>query len=53
MGLEAIWQDVTITCYQFWVWLKYEAGLHPYLAGGTILVFILAWTLYKMEIRAR
>ena len=53
MKLEAIWQGFTITFYQLWVWVKYEVSLHPYLAGGIILVFILAWTLYKMEIRAK
>jgi hypothetical protein len=53
MGLEARWQEFAITCYQLWVWVKYEASLHPYLMGGIILVFILAWTLYKMEIKAR
>ena len=53
MGLEASWQKFTITCYQLWVWVKYEAGAHPYLTGGIILVFILAWTLHKMEVRAR
>jgi hypothetical protein len=53
MGLDSIWEKFAIDCYQVWVWVKYEASAHPYLTGGTILVFILAWTLYKMEIRAR
>ena len=53
MELDSIWEKFAIDCYQVWEWVKYEAGAHPYLIGGTILVFIFAWTLYKMEIRAR
>jgi drug/metabolite transporter superfamily protein YnfA len=53
MELEAIWEKFAIACYQVWVWLKCEASIHPYLTGGIILVFILAWTLYKMEIKAK
>jgi hypothetical protein len=53
MGLEAIWQEFAMDCYQAWVWVEYEASLHPYLTVGAILVFILAWTLFKMEVRAR
>jgi hypothetical protein len=53
MGLEAIWQRFAIAGYQFWVWVQYETGAHPYLIVGTIVVLILAITLYKMEVRAR
>jgi hypothetical protein len=53
MGLEAMWEKFAIACYQMWIWVKYELGVHPFLTGGIILVFILAWKLYKMEIRAR
>jgi len=53
MGLEAAWQKFAITSYQLWGWMKYEASAHPYLTGGALLVLILAWTLYKMEIKVR
>ncbi len=53
MGLEAIWQQITISCSQVWTWLKYETGAHPFLAIGSILVIVLAWGLYKMEVRER
>jgi hypothetical protein len=53
MGLEALWQKFAIAGYQLWVWAQYEFGTHPYLITGTIVVIILALTLYKMEVRAR
>jgi hypothetical protein len=53
MGLEAIWQQFTVACYRVLVWLDYELGSHPFLAAGTLLVIILAWTLYKMEVKAK
>jgi hypothetical protein len=53
MGLEDIWDRVAIAGYQVWVWAQYEFGAHPYLIGGTIIVIVLAFTLYKMEVRAR
>lgn len=53
MGLEAIWQQFAIAGYQIWVWVQYELGAHPYLIGGTIVVIILALTLYRMEVRAK
>ena len=53
MDLMGIWQKFTIAGYQLWVWAQYELGAHPYLVGGTIIVVILAFTLYKMEVRAR
>jgi hypothetical protein len=53
MGLEAFWEKFAISCYQMWVGVKYWASAHPYLTGSIVLVFILAWTLYKMQIRAR
>jgi hypothetical protein len=53
MGLEAVWQQFTVTCYQVIGWLDYVLGSHPFLAAGTLLVVILAWKLYKMEVRAK
>jgi hypothetical protein len=53
MDLVGIWQQLTIAGYQFWVWAQYELGAHPYLIAGTVIVVILALTLYKMEVRAR
>ena len=53
MGLDAIWQQIAITSYQLWVWLKYETGDHPFLAVGAVVVFVLAWAMYKTEVRSR
>jgi hypothetical protein len=53
MGLDTMWQQIAITCYQLWVWLKYEGGAHPFLAVGAVLVFVLAWAMYKTEVRSR
>jgi hypothetical protein len=53
MGLDYFWQQVSLTGYQLWVWVQIEFGAHPYLIGGTVVVIILAFTLYKMEVRTR
>ena len=53
MDLGAIWQQTVIAGYQLWIWAQYELGAHPFLVGGTIIVIILAFTLYKMEVRTR
>jgi hypothetical protein len=53
MKLGSLWEQFSIACYQLWVWLKYEGGAHPFLAVGAVLVFVLAWTMYKAEVRSR
>jgi len=53
MKLDSFWEQFTIACYQLWVWLKYETGDHPFLAVGTVVVFILAWALFRTEVRSR
>jgi len=53
MKLDSFWEQFTIACYHMWVWLKYEAGAHPFLAVGTVVVFVLAWALLKTEVRSR
>jgi hypothetical protein len=51
--MQAVWQNLATAGYQFWVWVQYELGAHPYLIGGTVVAIILALTLYRMEVRAR
>ena len=53
MKLSSFWEQFTIACYQLWVWLKYEAGAHPFLALGAVVVFLLAWAMYKTEVRSK
>jgi hypothetical protein len=53
MGLDAMWQKFAITSYQVWVWLKYEASLHPFLFLGAVIIIISAWVLYKSEVRSK
>jgi hypothetical protein len=53
MGLDAIWQKGANIAYQVWVWLVYEASLHPFMAVGTVIVIISAWILYKTEVRTK
>ncbi|MCK9376454.1 MAG: hypothetical protein M0P73_09900 [Syntrophobacterales bacterium] len=47
MQLDILWEQVSNALYQFWVWLRYEYGLHPFMALGLVLIIILAWMLYK------
>jgi hypothetical protein len=51
MGLEVIWNQITIVLSQVWIQAQYELGGHPYLLVGGVVVVILAWRLYKTEIR--
>jgi hypothetical protein len=53
MKLDSFWEQFTITCYQLWVWLKYEAGAHPFLAVGAVVVFVSVWVLFKSEVRSK
>jgi len=51
MGLEAVWQNWSNAGHQVWVWVEYEAGLHPFMAVGVVIVIISALILYKTEVR--
>jgi hypothetical protein len=53
MRLEAVFQKFFIASYQLWEWVKYETGGHPFLFLGSVIVIVLAWTLYKMEGRVK
>jgi hypothetical protein len=53
MELSAYWEQFSIVCYQIWVWLKYEGSTHPFLVAGAVVVFLLAWAMYKTEVRSR
>jgi hypothetical protein len=53
MGLDATWQQIAITSYQVWVWLKYEASLHPFIFLGAVIVIVSAWVLFKSEVRSK
>ena len=53
MGLDATWQQIAITSYQLWIWLKYEASLHPFLFLAIVIIIISAWAMYKTEVRGR
>ena len=51
MGVETVWQYFNNNCYQLWLWFKYVTGAHPFLAVGFLVVGILAWVLYKTDVR--
>ncbi len=53
MGLEAVWQQGANFGYQLWVWLRYEASLHPFLFLGIAIVIVSAWVLFKTEVRSK
>ena len=53
MGLDAVWQQFVYIGYQVWVWLRYEASLHPFLFLGIVIVIVSAWILYKAEVRTK
>jgi hypothetical protein len=53
MALDAIWQKFAISCYQLWSWVLCETNAHPFLALGMLAVVVLAWGLYKMEVRGK
>jgi hypothetical protein len=49
MGLDAIWQQFSITMYQAWMWLKDQSYDHPFFVLGALVIFFLAWRLYRLE----
>ena len=53
MGLDAVWQQCAYTGYQVWVWLRYEAGVHPFMFLGAVIVIVSAWVMYKAEVRSK
>jgi len=53
MGLDAVWQQCAYTGYQLWLWLQYEAGVHPFIFLIAVIVIISAWVLYKTEVRSK
>ena len=53
MGLDALWQQCVYTGYQIWIWLSYEASVHPFLFLGVVIVIVSAWVLYKAEVRGK
>ncbi len=42
--------QLIITFYQMWVWMKYEVSVHPFLFAGIVIVIALAIILYKSEV---
>jgi hypothetical protein len=53
MGLDALWQQCVYVVHHTWFWLRYEAGVHPLIFLGVVIVFIGAIILYKTEVRNR
>jgi hypothetical protein len=53
MGLDAMWQQCVYTSYQVWVWLRYEASVHPFLLLAAAIVIIAALFMYKTEVRSK
>jgi hypothetical protein len=53
MGLEAIQHQGVVAGYQLWVWIEDLTGGHPYLALGILGILVLAWVLWKGEIRTK
>jgi hypothetical protein len=53
MGLEAVWQQCVYTSYQFWLWLRYEASIHPFIFLAAVVVIISAFIMYKAEVRGK
>ena len=49
MGLDAVWQQ----CYQLWVWLRHEGGMHPFMLLAAVIVIIAAVIMYKTEVRGK
>jgi hypothetical protein len=48
-----MWQELASACQLVWMWLRYEVAVHPFVFLGIALIIILAWVLYKAEVRAR
>ena len=53
MGLGAMWQQCTYNGYQVWVWLSYEAGIHPFIFLGVVIVIVSAVIMFKTEVRGK
>jgi hypothetical protein len=53
MGLEAVWQQCIYTSYQVWLWLRYEASIHPFIFLAAVVVIISAFIMYKAEVRGK
>lgn len=53
MGLESMWQQGVYTVNQVWLWLRYEAGIHPLIFLAAVIVIISAVIMYKAEVRGR
>ena len=48
-----MWNEISNICYQVWMWLSYEGGVHPFLFLGIVIIIASAWILYKTEVRGR
>jgi hypothetical protein len=53
MGLEAIWNQWVYAGYQVWLWLSYEASIHPFIFLAAVVVIISAFIMYKAEVRGK
>jgi hypothetical protein len=53
MGLEAMWEQGVYTAYQVWFWLRYEAGMHPFIMLAAVIVIVSAFIMYKAEVRSK
>jgi hypothetical protein len=53
MGLEGVWQQWVYTGYQVWLWLRNEAGIHPFIFLGVVVVIISAFIMYRTDVRGR
>jgi hypothetical protein len=53
MGLDAVWQQCAYIVYQVWVWLRYEASVHPILYVGAVIVIVLAVIMYRTEVKGK
>jgi hypothetical protein len=48
-----MWQQSANSFYQLWVWLTYEASVHPFILLGVVLIIVSAWVMYKTEVRTK
>jgi len=48
-----MWQQCAYTGYQVWVWMRHEAGMHPFIFLAAVIVIISAIILYKSEVRTK
>jgi hypothetical protein len=53
MGLGALWQQVVYTCYQVWLWFRYEVSVHPFIFLAAVIVILSAFIMYKAEVRSK